>query len=140
MEVGVDRAEAGSVGLDIRADEGHRGTNAQMAEIDVLIFDLEREMRAESIFDAAADHIAAFYVIRPQAALEQLAAPNLVIGLILYLGAGIISRLMPTMQIFFIMLSPQLLISFFILMVSFGAIMLWYLDYFKTTMGAFLAP
>ena len=70
----------------------------------------------------------------------QLAAPNIVIGLMLYLGAGILSRLMPNMQIFFILMAPQLLISFFILMVSFSAIMLWYMDYFRTTLNGFLAP
>ncbi len=70
----------------------------------------------------------------------QLASPSLVIGVILYLGSGIISRLMPNIQIFFIMMAPQLLLSFFILMVTFSAIMLWYLDYFKDTLGGFLAP
>ncbi|MDE3016890.1 MAG: flagellar biosynthetic protein FliR [Pseudomonadota bacterium] len=70
----------------------------------------------------------------------QLAAPNIVIGMILYLGGGIISRLMPTMQIFFIMMAPQLLISFFIIMVTFSAIMLWYINYFKDSLSVFLAP
>jgi len=70
----------------------------------------------------------------------QMAAPNIAVGLMLYLGAGILARLMPNMQIFFILMAPQLLISFFILMVSFSAIMLWYLDYFRTTLTGFLAP
>ena len=70
----------------------------------------------------------------------QLAAPSLVIGLLMNLGAGILSRLMPNFQIFFIMIAPQLLIGFFILMVTVSSIMLWYLDYFKTTLGTFLAP
>ena len=70
----------------------------------------------------------------------QLAAPNIVIGLMLYLGGGILSRLMPNMQIFFILTSPQLLLNFFIMMVSFSAIMLWFMDYFKASLGAFLSP
>lgn len=70
----------------------------------------------------------------------QLAAPHLVVGLLLYLGAGIISRLMPNIQIFFIMSAPQLLISFFILMVSGSAIMLLYMDYIKNSLTSFLAP
>jgi len=70
----------------------------------------------------------------------QLAAPHLVIGLLIYLGAGIISRLMPNIQIFFLLMAPQLLISFFILMISSSAIMLWYMDYIKESLGAFLAP
>ena len=70
----------------------------------------------------------------------QLAAPNIVIGLILYLGAGILARLMPGIQIFFLLMAPQLLLSFFIIMTTFSAIMLWYLDFFKDTLGTFLAP
>jgi flagellar biosynthetic protein FliR len=68
----------------------------------------------------------------------QLAAPNIVIGLIMNLGAGLVARLVPNIQVFFLMLAPQLLMSFCILMVTFSAIMLWYLDYFKDTLGTFL--
>lgn len=70
----------------------------------------------------------------------KMAAPHLVIGLLLYLGAGIIARLMPNIQIFFLLMAPQLLISFFILMVTFSSIMLWYMDYFKDSLATFLAP
>ena len=70
----------------------------------------------------------------------QIAAPHLVIGLMIYLGAGIIARLMPNIQIFFLLMAPQLLISFFILMICFSAMMLWYMEYFKDSLGSFLAP
>jgi len=70
----------------------------------------------------------------------QLAAPHIVIGLIIYLAAGIISRLMPNMQVFFILMAPQLLISFIILMLSIGAIMTWYMEYFRAGIIAFLSP
>jgi flagellar biosynthetic protein FliR len=70
----------------------------------------------------------------------RLAAPNIVIGLMLNLGAGILARLMPNMQIFFIMQSPQLLLSFFVLMATFSAIMLWYIQYFHDALTAFLSP
>lgn len=70
----------------------------------------------------------------------KIAAPHLVIGLIIYLGAGIIARLMPNIQIFFLMMAPQLLISFFILMICSSAMMLWYIEYIKDSLGAFLAP
>ena len=68
----------------------------------------------------------------------KMAAPHLVVGMLLYLGAGIISRLMPNIQIFFLIMAPQLLISFFILLISISAIMLWYMDYFKESLAAFL--
>ena len=70
----------------------------------------------------------------------QMSAPHLVVGMMLYLAAGILARLMPNLQIFFIMIAPQLLISFCILMISFSAIMLWYLDYIKTALSSFTAP
>lgn len=70
----------------------------------------------------------------------KMASPHIVVGILLYLGAGILSRLMPNIQIFFILQAPQLLLSFFVLLVSLSAIMLWYLDYFRTTLASFLAP
>jgi len=70
----------------------------------------------------------------------QMAAPSIVVGMMLYLGAGIISRLMPNMQVFFIMMAPQLLLSFFILMVTISAIMLWYMEFFRETLASFLSP
>ena len=74
------------------------------------------------------------------AAAIQMAAPHIVIGTILYLGAGIIARLVPNLQIFFLLMAPQIFISLFILMVCFSAIMMWYIDYFRDTMAAFIAP
>lgn len=68
----------------------------------------------------------------------QMSAPHLVVGMILYLGAGIIAKLMPNIQIFFIMMAPQLLISFCILMVTVSSIMLWYLEYLKNSLGSFV--
>jgi len=70
----------------------------------------------------------------------QLAAPHLVIGLIFYLGMGIISRLMPNIQIFGLIAAPQLLISFSLLMICSSAMMLWYMDYIKNSLAGFLAP
>ncbi len=70
----------------------------------------------------------------------QIAAPHLVVGLMIYLGAGIIARIMPNIQIFFLLMAPQLLISFCILMVSFSAMMLWYIDFVKNSLSSFLTP
>jgi flagellar biosynthetic protein FliR len=70
----------------------------------------------------------------------QLAAPSLVVGALMNLGAGMLSRLMPNFQIFFLMMAPQLLISFMVLMATFSAIMLWNIDHFKTGLSFFMAP
>ena len=70
----------------------------------------------------------------------QLAAPHVVIGIMLYLASGIIARLMPNIQIFFIMIPPQILLSFFILMISISAILMWYMEYFQENLSVFLGP
>jgi flagellar biosynthetic protein FliR len=49
----------------------------------------------------------------------QLAAPLLLVGLLTNLAMGILNRLMPTFQVFFIALPLQLLLSFATLMLSF---------------------
>lgn len=68
----------------------------------------------------------------------QLAAPHIVIGLIIYLGGGIIARLMPGLQVFFIMVPPQLLLSFFVLMTVWSSLMLHYMDYFRENISKFV--
>lgn len=70
----------------------------------------------------------------------KMSGPFIVIGVILYLGMGIIARLIPNIQVFFVLTAPQILMNFFLLMVMFNAMMLWYLDYFKTTLLTFLKP
>lgn len=70
----------------------------------------------------------------------QISSPLIVIGLVVYIAAGILARLMPLMPVFFVITAPQLLISFFILMITFSAIMLWYMNVFQETLMGFLAP
>lgn len=67
----------------------------------------------------------------------QLSAPHIVIGLVIYLAGGIIGRLMPSFQVFFVIVAPNLMISFFVLMIVFSSIMMWYLDYFRESMLKF---
>ena len=47
---------------------------------------------------------------------------------------------MPNIQIFFILMAPQLLISFALMVVCISAMLLWYMEYFKTSLAAFLSP
>jgi flagellar biosynthetic protein FliR len=53
----------------------------------------------------------------------QLSAPFLVFGLLFNLGLGVLSRLMPQMQVFFIGLPLSILIGFLLLIVVIGAMM-----------------
>lgn len=61
----------------------------------------------------------------------QISAPFIIAGLLLFLGAGVISRLMPTIQVFFVLVAPQLLLGFFIFMTMFSAIVLFYMDFYR---------
>jgi flagellar biosynthetic protein FliR len=57
----------------------------------------------------------------------QLAAPFLVFGLLFNLGLGVLARLMPQMQVFFIGMPLTILLGFLILLLVLGAMMLAFL-------------
>jgi flagellar biosynthetic protein FliR len=59
----------------------------------------------------------------------QLSAPFLVFGLLFNLGLGILSRLMPQMQVFFVGLPLSIMVGFLILVLVLGAIMTTFLDH-----------
>jgi len=58
----------------------------------------------------------------------QLSAPFVVFGLLFNLGLGLLSRLMPQMQVFFVGLPLSILIGFLILILALAAMMGTYLD------------
>lgn len=68
----------------------------------------------------------------------QLAAPHMVFGLVFYLGSGVLSRLMPTMQVFFVLMPPQIVLGFFILLAMLNAIMLNYAQFVEISLQHFL--
>jgi flagellar biosynthetic protein FliR len=70
----------------------------------------------------------------------QMAAPFIVTTLILFLVSGILSRLMPQLQIFFLMLPAQIIIGFIIFMASLGAIVSWFIDHYRETLITVLSP
>jgi flagellar biosynthetic protein FliR len=59
----------------------------------------------------------------------QLSAPFLVFGLLFNLGLGILSRLMPQMQVFFVGLPLSILLGFLILLAVVGAMMGTFLEF-----------
>jgi flagellar biosynthetic protein FliR len=69
----------------------------------------------------------------------QLAAPFLVFGLLFNLGLGVLSRLMPQMQVFFVGLPLSILIGLLILLVVIGATMTVFLGSMETVLRQ-LAP
>ncbi len=69
----------------------------------------------------------------------QLSAPFLVFGLLFNLGLGVLSRLMPQMQVFFVGIPLSILIGFLILLLVVGAMMGTFLDYVEGVLRE-LAP
>jgi flagellar biosynthesis protein FliR len=59
----------------------------------------------------------------------QLSAPFLIFGLLFNLGLGVLSKLMPQMQVFFVGMPLSILIGFMILLLVVGAMMMTFLDY-----------
>ncbi len=66
----------------------------------------------------------------------QLSAPFLVFGLLFNLGLGILSRLMPQMQVFFVGVPLSILAGFLILLLAVGAMMGVFLGSVENVLGA----
>jgi len=69
----------------------------------------------------------------------QIAAPFLVFGLLFNLGLGVLSRLMPQMQVFFVGMPLSILVGFLILLLVVGAMMGTFLEYLQGVLRE-LAP
>jgi flagellar biosynthetic protein FliR len=69
----------------------------------------------------------------------QLAAPFLVFGLVFNLSLGVLSRLMPQMQVFFVGMPLSIMIGFLILLLVVGAMMGGFLGYVQGVLRE-LAP
>lgn len=69
----------------------------------------------------------------------QLSAPFLVFGLLFNLGLGVLSRLMPQMQVFFVGLPLSILLGFLILILVVGAMMGTFLEHVEGVLHQ-LAP
>lgn len=68
----------------------------------------------------------------------QLAAPFLVFGFAVYAGLGLLARLMPQLQVFFLAMPINLLSGFAIMFAMLGAMITLFLNYYTSSMGAFL--
>ncbi|MES5483547.1 flagellar biosynthetic protein FliR [Bradyrhizobium sp. INPA03-11B] len=69
----------------------------------------------------------------------QLSAPFLVFGLVFNIGLGVLARLMPQMQVYFVGVPLSIMVGFLIFAVVLAAMMNTYFDYFNGVMRQ-LAP
>ncbi len=60
----------------------------------------------------------------------QLAAPFIAVGLVFYLGVGLLARLMPQVQVFFVALPVQIFVGFVALALTVGVILGWFSERF----------
>jgi len=70
----------------------------------------------------------------------RLATPFIVVGTIFYLGIGLLSRLMPQVQIFFVAMPLQIMLGMTILFLTLPVAIGWFVTQFRTTLGGFIAP
>ncbi len=61
----------------------------------------------------------------------QLASPFIALTLVFYVGLGLISRLMPAMQVFFIALPFNILLALFLLFAALPPMLFWFLSKFE---------
>ncbi|WP_298819497.1 flagellar biosynthetic protein FliR [uncultured Roseibium sp.] len=68
----------------------------------------------------------------------RMSAPFLVVGLVFYFGLGLLNKLMPQMQIFFIAMPVNIAIGMFLLMALIATLMMFYLEHFQESLGKFI--
>lgn len=68
----------------------------------------------------------------------QMSAPFLAFGLIFYLGVGVLSRLMPQVQIFFVAMPATIAVGLIIMAIILGTMMTWYLMHVREVLGMFV--
>lgn len=70
----------------------------------------------------------------------QIAMPFLIVGLVVQVGFGILGRLMPQVQIFFLALPVQIMLGFMLISISISAGILFWLSGFESTVTQSIAP
>lgn len=61
----------------------------------------------------------------------QVAAPLILVGLVFYVALGVIGRLIPQIQVFFVALPVQIVVGLIVLMITLSGSMIWFLSRFQ---------
>lgn len=70
----------------------------------------------------------------------QFSAPHIVLSLIIYLIGGVMTRVMPQFQVFFIMMSPQIMLAFLLIILIISPMMLMHMQFIEDRLLNFTAP
>lgn len=68
----------------------------------------------------------------------RLSAPFILFGIVFYVGAGVLNRLMPQAQVFFMLMPANILIGIMLLMLTTGMVMTLFLERFEAHFAQFL--
>jgi len=68
----------------------------------------------------------------------QIASPFVVVGMVFYIGLGLLARLMPQVQIFFIAIPLQIMLGFSVMAMTLSASLYWFLSNFESSLIGFL--
>ena len=66
----------------------------------------------------------------------QMSAPFIVLGLVFYLGMGILARMMPQLQVFFVAMPATIWVGLMLLALLLSMMMGWYLTHFENELAA----
>ncbi|MBT6912396.1 MAG: hypothetical protein HOA21_14670 [Rhodospirillaceae bacterium] len=69
----------------------------------------------------------------------QMAAPFIVYGLVFYIGLGVLQRLVPQVQLFFIAMPAQMLMAFLMITLVLSSSLIVFLNYFEANVVRLLA-
>lgn len=70
----------------------------------------------------------------------QVAMPFVMFGIVFYTGMGLLARLMPQMPVFLVALPAQITLGLFLMLTTFPAALLWFLNYYQTTFTRLFLP
>ena len=65
----------------------------------------------------------------------QMTTPIVVAGFLLYLGAGLLNRLMPQMMVFFVVLPLQIVFAFSLLMLTLSVAIYWFINFLDESLA-----
>jgi flagellar biosynthetic protein FliR len=69
----------------------------------------------------------------------QIAAPFVIVGLIFFLGLGLLGRLMPQMQVFFVAMPLQIAIGLAVLFIALPVMLRWFIGSFQDNLLPFVS-
>lgn len=91
-----------------------------------VVFPVASDLMLGDAMDLAVDTVASSFLVG-----VQLAAPFIIFGLVFYLGLGLLARLMPQLQVFFIAMPANIALGLILFAMLIGAITAWYLTHFE---------